>query len=345
MKNQNLQYYFLFVLLVAMSTLVFFIFKPFIYAILFAGVFAVIFEPVHKKILSFMPKLPSLAALGTAVLITIAFLLPLSFLGTQIVKEAQVFYFSLSETDGGISVLDQYGSNLEKLKTQLPIFKDVSTDLRQYLGSGLSLLINNVGSIFSNLLKILTGIFIFLISFYYLLRDGKRLKKILVFLSPLPDSEDQMVFQKLETAINSVVRGSLIVAVVQGALVATGFAIFGIQGFILWGMVASIASLIPGVGTAVVIIPAIIFLFFEGQTLYALGLLLWGFLAVGLIDNFLGPKLIGKGTNLHPLLILLSVLGGIALFGPVGFIIGPLSLSFLFALLDIYSFILKSKNQ
>jgi len=344
MRNQNLQYYFLLILLVAISAVVFFIFKPFIYSIILAIIFAVIFEPLHRKILGIMPKYPSFAALGTAVLITIIFIIPLSFLGTQIVQEAQVIYHSLVGTDTQVSVLDSYKNNLDSIKENFPIFRDTSTDLRQYLENGLAWLIKNIGSIFSNLLKIATGLFIFIIALYYILRDGQNLKKSLVFLSPLPDTDDEMIFKKLGTAINSVVRGSLIVAVIQGILVAIGFTIFGVPGAALWGTVAAIASLIPGVGTALVNIPAVAFLFFNGETLPAAGLLLWALLAVGLIDNFLGPKLIGRGTNLHPLLILLSVLGGLALFGPVGFIIGPLSLSFLFALLDIYSYILKTKN-
>ena len=101
---------------------------------------------------------------------------------------------------------------------------------------------------------------------------------------------------------------------------------------------AAIAALIPSVGTALVFVPAIILLFISGQIFAAFGLLLWGALAVGLIDNFLGPKLIGRGMHLHPLLVLFSVLGGIVFFGPIGFVLGPIILSLLFALLDIYSY-------
>lgn len=344
MKNQTLQYYFLTALLLTVLVVVFFIFKPFLYAIIFAVIFAVIFEPFHKRIFNIMPKYPSFAALSTAVLITLIVFIPIYFLSVRIIQEAQVIYHSLVAGDSNISVLDIYKNNIEAIKDKFPIFKNIPTDLRQYLESGLNWLVDNVGSIFSNFIKILSGLFVFVIAFYYILRDGKKLKKSLIFLSPLSDKEDEIIFDKLEMAINSVIKGNLIVVLTQGALVSIGFAIFGVPGAILWGATATVSALIPGIGTALVIVPAIVFLFFQGQIIFALGLFIWGFLAVGLIDNFLGPKLIGRGANLHPLLVLLSVLGGFALFGPVGFIVGPLTLSFLFSLLDIYAYILNTKN-
>ena len=134
-------------------------------------------------------------------------------------------------------------------------------------------------------------------------------------------------------------------ALIQGILTAVGFALFGVPNPTLWGSVAAIAALVPSVGTALVLFPAILFLYWSGAALSALGLLLWGATAVGLIDNFLGPKLAGRGMRLHPFLILLSILGGIALFGPIGFLLGPLVLSMLFVLLEIYSVINKEHES
>ena len=180
------------------------------------------------------------------------------------------------------------------------------------------------------------GVFIFLVALYYLFKDGHKLKKAVVALSPLRDIYDETIFSKLALAINSVIRGSLTVALVQGILTAVGFAIFGVPNATLWGSVAAIAALIPGIGTALVLLPAIFYLFFNGETFFAVGLFLWGMTAVGLIDNFLGPKLVERGIRLHPFLILLSILGGISFFGPLGFLLGPLALSLFFVLLEIY---------
>ena len=123
-----------------------------------------------------------------------------------------------------------------------------------------------------------------------------------------------------------------------------GFSIFGVPNPILWGSVAAVAALIPGVGTALVLIPSILYLFFIGETVSASGLLVWGIVAVGLVDNILGPKLVGRGIKLHPFLTLLSILGGISFFGPLGFLFGPLTLSLLFAFLEIYSTIRRERN-
>ena len=131
----------------------------------------------------------------------------------------------------------------------------------------------------------------------------------------------------------------MIIAVIQGASTSIGLAIFGVPNAIIWGMVAAVASLIPGLGTSLIILPAILYLFLNEQTMQAAGLIIWGMTAVGLIDNFLGPKIVGRGMKLHPLLVILAVLGGFAFFGPIGFILGPLTLGMFLALFDIYFYL------
>ena len=174
------------------------------------------------------------------------------------------------------------------------------------------------GQIFSSISSLLLSLFIFFIALYYLLRDGKRVRQMLIELSPLNDREDEGVFDRLELAVNSVIKGNLVIALVQGVLTTIGFMLFGVPNAILWGTVAAVAALIPGIGTGLVFIPAVAFLFFTGANVPAFGLFIWGALGVGLIDNFLGPKLVGSGMKLHPLLVLLSVLGGLMYFGPAG---------------------------
>jgi predicted PurR-regulated permease PerM len=161
------------------------------------------------------------------------------------------------------------------------------------------------------------------------------LRKTIVNYSPLADSDDEAVLGKLAKAINSVMRGRVLLAVLQGFLAALGMFIFGVPNAALWGSVAVIAALVPGIGTALVVIPAAAYLFWQAPLGLAIGFLLWGLILVGMVDNMLGPKLLGRGTQVHPLFILLSVLGGISVFGPLGFLLGPLVVSLLFALLEI----------
>jgi predicted PurR-regulated permease PerM len=127
-------------------------------------------------------------------------------------------------------------------------------------------------------------------------------------------------------------------------LSGVGFAIFGVPSPIIWAFVASIASFIPSFGTGLVMIPAVIFLFASGSIPSAIGLAIWGLVVVGLVDNLVGPILINRsGFRIHPLFILISVLGGIEFFGIVGFIAGPVIIGLLFALLEIYPFLVKDK--
>jgi predicted PurR-regulated permease PerM len=176
------------------------------------------------------------------------------------------------------------------------------------------------------------------------LKDGRRFVKSLIALSPLADKYDQQIFDRMTVAINSVLRGQLFVALIQGFLSGLGFYIFGVPNPALWGTVAAVCALVPGVGTSLVLIPVIAYLFLSGSYLPAFGETIWGAFGVGLIDNLLGPTLVGKGARVHPLFILFSVIGGIVLFGPMGFLLGPLTVSLLYALLDIYELlILKPK--
>ena len=189
------------------------------------------------------------------------------------------------------------------------------------------------------------NLFICFIAFYYFLKDGKELVKAIVSLSPLPDKNDYEILDKLEGAIVSVVRGSLVIAVIQGTLAWLGLLIFGVPNSVLLGSAAAITSLIPGAGTALIMVPSIIYLFLTGPIGNAAGLLVWQVIVVGLIDNMLSPMLIRRGMKVHPLFILLSVFGGLIFFGPIGFLLGPVVLSLLFAMIEIYKFLLASEKK
>jgi len=343
MNGQKIQFYFLLVTLAVTSILVFFIFRPFLYPLIFAAVFTVIFKPVYRKIESLLHGKRELAAFFTVLVVIVFILAPFVILGTQIYGEIKQFYFSFYGNNGEDMVFGAISGLINEIHKLIPASRDFSINFNEYAGQSMNLLFRNIGSIFSNLAILIFDSFIFLISLYYLLIEGRKIKKFIVALSPLADTSDEMIFRKLETSVSSIVKGSLLIALVQGAMTAFGFYIFGIPNPVLWGSVAAIAALVPGVGTALVTFPAVVFLFLSGDFPRALGLMAWGAVAVGLIDNYLGPKFIGNGTQLHPLLILFSVLGGIAFFGPIGFLLGPLTLSLFFALLDIY-FLLTRKE-
>ena len=344
MNNLKPQFYFLLIILSITMVLSFFILRPFLFAIVLALVFSIIFQPLYVKMLKYTLKHEGLAAFLTTIIIVVLIFTPLVFLAIHILQEAKDLYISLLVGGGKDSLLNVFNKLAYISHDYFPDAGEISANIDQYLRQGLSWLLNNLGAFFSNFVNMIVTAFLFIISLYYLLKDGSLLRKKIVALSPLRDIDDEAIIRKLELAISSVIKGNFVIAFIQGVLTAIGFTIFGVPNAVLWGTVAAIAALIPTVGTSLVLVPAIAFLFISGQVFSAFGLLLWGLLAVGLIDNFLGPKLIGRGMQLHPLLVLLSVLGGIGLFGPIGFVLGPIILSFLFALLDIYSLIISNQK-
>lgn len=343
MSYQKSELYFLITLLVGMSIITFFIFEPFLYALILAVIFATVFAPVHKRILSGFRENRGLSALVATAFVLVVIIVPVTFLSTQIFQEATSLYSSLTDNGGAAGLLRITEDVVRGIG--IPFLPAGSLELGQYIEQGLSFLIDHLGTIFSNVAKIMVGIIVLFIALYYLFKDGHELRRSVIALSPLSDVYDETIFRKLELAINSVVRGSISVALVQGVLTAVGLAIFGVPNPVLWGSMATVTALIPGVGTSLVLIPSILFLFFTGAESSAVGLLIWGIVAVGLVDNVLGPKIVGKGAKLHPFLILLSILGGIGLFGPIGFLFGPLALALLFAFLEIYSTIRGTRNS
>lgn len=341
MENSKPQLYFLLALLLITLVLLFFILRPFLFVIILAIVFAVMFQPLYRKILKYAWGHESLSAFLSTIIIVILIFAPLLLLGGQIFQESKDLYISLYSGNGKDFIVGALNKLADFIHSNFPNSGEITINIDEYLKQALSWLLRNLGSAFSNFAKILLTAFLFIISLYYLLKDGNKLRKKAFMLSPLNDADDEKIAKKLEMAINSVVKGNFMIAFIQGLLTALGFAIFGVPNPILWGMAASIAALIPTVGTSLIFIPAIILMLVSGQLFSAVGLLLWGLLAVGLIDNFLAPKVIGGGMRLHPLLVMLAVLGGISFFGPIGFILGPIVLSLLFALLDIYSFVVE----
>lgn len=332
---------FLLAVLVAVALLTFYIFQPFVIALIMSAVFAVVLSPVYGFILRFLPRWPSVSALLTVILMLIVALIPLAAVGTQIGIEAAGLYQALSEGDAQSKITSLVAQLESRVVQYVPsadgMTADLANNISQYSQSGLRWFIENLGSAFSGIASFLVSFFVFIIALYYLLRDGEVLKEKLVALSPMKDSDDRSVVARLEVAVNSVIKGTLLIAVLQGFLAAIGFWLFGVPNSALWGTVAAISALIPGVGTALVFAPAVLYLSMTGTFASTLGLVAWGIVAVGGVDNIVRPYLIGSGTQLHPLPVLLSVLGGITFFGPVGIFLGPLSIALFFALLSIYS--------
>lgn len=346
----KLQGYFFFALLIGILVTSFFILKPFTNALIVAMVLAILFRPVFNRIAK-RGAGKTLSALATVLVVILVVLIPLTFFGVKIFNDARESYSQIVQSDNPLGFLHSLADKAERVFPDL-VPNDVhqkidaaGQDSKTYLQNGAIWLVKNLGAYFSSILRFILALFIGILALYYLLRDGDRLLHKLIQLSPLTDKYDNEIAHKLKVAVDSVIRGVVVIAIIQAILTGIGFAIFGIPNAILWGGVAMIGALVPGIGTAIVIVPGILYLFATGNAGAAIGLAAWGILAVGLIDNFLSPKLIGKGIRVHSFLVLLFVLGGIALFGPIGIILGPLALALLLALLDIYELSFEGLNK
>lgn len=332
MKREQLQTYFFIILLLGVGALMAHLVLPYILAVAMGGVLAVLFYPLCQRIHRAV-RWESLAALFTTLIIILIVIVPVIIVGTLLLNETTSFINGSSQTS--IENIVAFAMPLqEKVNEYLP--GTYTVDFEQALYESGNWVARNIASVFASTAHFLLMLFVGLMALYYFLKDGDRFVKTVILLSPLDDKYDEMVIEKLRRTIASVVKGSLIIAFLQGALVGVGFVLFGISNPVLWGSVATIGALIPSIGTAIVMAPAAVFLFATGHIGACIGLVVWGFLVVGFVDNLLRPYLVGRNVNIHPLLILLSVLGGISALGPSGILFGPIILSLFLVLCEIY---------
>jgi len=342
-KEFKIQDYFFFTLLAVALVLSFIIFLPFLTPILLAVVVATVFYPLHKKISKWVAKgnvSSYLSSFISMVIILAIVIIPLSLISIKISMEAKSVYEYYSLGGGDIPVIEQINQSVHSLiQKVIPGAQTSISDsvnVKTYITGLAKSIFANIDSIFSSVAKIFFELIIFVLALFYLLKDGLSLRKHLVKISPLADGQDEAIIHKMNNAVMSVIRGTLLVALIQGILTGIGFMFTGVPNPALWGATAMIASLIPGFGTSLVLVPAIVFLLIKGNVLAGIILIIWSSLAVGLIDNFLGPKLMSGGTGIHPIILLLSVVGGVSFFGPVGFLAGPLLISFVMSLISVY---------
>ena len=324
---------FFFSILVASGFLVWQLFLPFIGALSLAAIMVTICYPLYEWILKRAPKKnKSIAALFSLLFVIVAIVIPLGILLTLILSEAAAIS-QLFSSSNQIAFVDSLARFETLIRTFVPNFTINIADVAQ---QSASYVFSHLVSLFAGTASTIFLFFIALIASYYFFKDGVFFTRYLIQLSPLKDADDIRILTRLAVAVRSVALGSVAVALLQGILTAVGLTVFGFDRAILWGCVAAIGALVPGVGTMVVFIPAVGYLIYTGAQVGALLLALWGIFAVGLIDNLIGPYVMSRGNNVHPFLILLSVLGGLGMFGPIGFILGPVVLSLFLVLLELY---------
>lgn len=330
MESKITEKYFFFGLLFFTLVFTFFIFRPFWIVLVLGASFSIMLYPIYEW-LNKKLSINWLSSILTLLFFIIVLCIPLFSLGAIVFNQSQNLYHSVANNGNVFPFIDSVG---EKINNILP--NGISFNINEKISTFISFLTNNITNIFTTTLSALFSFVLLFLSIFYFLKDGKEWRKKIIKLSPLSDINNEKIIERLFQTINGVMKGTFFISIIQGILMAIGLTIFGVQNAAIWGVVAAITSLIPSVGTAMVSIPAIIFLFATDHILSAIGLTVWSTIIVGTIDNFLTPYIIGSKVNISPFLILFSVLGGIALLGPVGILIGPLTVSLLYVLIEIY---------
>ncbi len=324
--------YFLSALLVIVIILTLAIFWPFLAIIVLAISFAVILNPVYKWINKHITRKVSwLASSITVLLFFIILCIPIFFVGKVVIGQIQTVYHNMvASGDSGtfIKSINTYINNMMPGGFTFNTYGQITK-----LASSLS---NNLANFFASTFKTAVMFILMLLTIFYLLKDGAYWERNFIRLCPISEKNTKEILITMRDAINRIIRGSFLIAIIQGILMGIGLTIFGVPNAAVWGVVAGMASFVPTLGTSIVSIPAILFLFFTGMHLQALGLLLWSLIVVGIVDNAISPYILSKNTEISSLFVLFSILGGVYLMGPVGILIGPLVLSLLFSLVSIY---------
>ncbi len=330
MQTKFIERYFFFGLLLATLLFTFLIFRPFWIVLVLGISFSIVLYPIYEWLND--RKLPSwLSAFLTVGLFALVICGPLLGISAMVFKQSQNVYHQVVNERNAKPFMDSINNTVNKILPEGIVF-NINEKARDFI----SYISNNIANIFSTTISAFFSFILMLLIIFYFLKDGAKWRETIVVLSPLGDKDDEKIITKLAQAVNAVIKGSLLIALIQGVLLGFGFWLFNIPNGALWGVVAAVLSLIPTFGTALVSVPAIIFLFITGDTTSAIGLLIWAVVVVGMIDNFLSPLIVGKKINMPSLLILFSVLGGVSLLGPVGILVGPLTVSLLYTLISIY---------
>ena len=182
----------------------------------------------------------------------------------------------------------------------------------------------------------LLDLFVMVYAMFFFFKDGEKILEKIFYYIPLSDEDETRMLQQLTSITRATVKGTLVIGVIQGALAGIAFWVAGIDGAAFWGTIMAILSIVPGIGAALIWVPAVIYLFITGQVLAGTLLLGWCAAVVGTIDNILRPVLVGKDAKMPDLLILVGTLGGLFLFGPIGFIVGPIVCGLFLTVWTIY---------
>jgi len=312
--------------------------KPFAYPIFWAAVIAGIFGPLYKKINRRL-KQPNLSTAIMLFVVILVIILPLAVIASVLLAQAIDMYSALKDTADiqqkaqGIINLLKGNPYLQKLdldeKALTEKFYDVSGSISKYI-------VGYLTDLTQNTLLLIINFVVMLYCLFFFIRDGDRLLRGSLYILELKDEIGNRLYQRFTSTARATLKGTLIIGLIQGTMGGILFWAVGINSAIVWGVIMILAAMIPGIGCAIIWAPAALIMLATGHIWEAGVVIAIGSLVISSIDNILRPILVGKDTQMHPLLIFLSTIGGIAVFGISGFVIGPIITALLSTLWEIY---------
>lgn len=342
MQNKNRVFYAFyigFLLLISVGFL--YLLSPYFSAIFWGIIFAVLFKPVYNRILKLMPKRRNVAAVLTLLIAILVAFVPLSLITASLTKEVVTLYNRVQSGELNLGLYaDHIFQNLPGFikdileRYQIDSVFGLRDKIMVFFNNASRLLATELVSFSQNTFSFLISVGIMMYLLFFFIRDGSSIQGNLTRLVPLSYEHKVHLFEKFITVVRATVKGNMLVAVVQGALGGFIFALLGIQGALLWGVIMAFLSLLPAVGAAIIWFPVAIYFLVSGSYWEGGILIAYGFCVIGLADNLLRPMLVGKDTKLPDYLVLISTLGGLTAFGINGFVIGPLLAALFIAFWD-----------
>jgi predicted PurR-regulated permease PerM len=340
MKRDSANKLVLLLLLFFITALFLSMIRQFLMAIFLAGIFSALATPLYRWLRDRFGGRRVLASLVTLLLIVFVVLLPLSgLLGIVVAQAIKVGESVRPWVQEQLSTPMAFSDLFHKLPLydQLyPYRETIFKKAGELVGTISSFLVGNLKSVMAGGVNFLFMFFIWLYTMFFFLIDGKRLLEKILYYLPLENRDEQRMLAKFTEVTRATIKGTVVIGILQGGLAGLAFAVAGIQAAAFWGTIMAVLSIIPGIGSALVWLPAAIILIAGGSYLKGAGLAVFCGVVVGSVDNFIRPRLVGKDTEMHDLLILFGTLGGIIMFGMVGIILGPIIAALFVTVWEIY---------
>lgn len=336
---------FLLLLVVFISAAFIVMVRQFLMTLLLAAIFSALSQPLFIRLRRWFRGRATLAALCTLLVIVLVIVTPLlGILGIVVNQALKVSESVTPWVQKQIDNPDQLAQLVDRLpgiERIRPYRDEILTRLGGLVGATGNFVVSRLSAATKGTVSFLFQFGILLYAMFYFLKDGRRILDRILYYVPLPDEDERRMVDRFVSVTRATVKGTLIIGVLQGALAGGALAIVGIQGAAFWGALMTVLSIIPGVGTAIVWVPAAVFLFVTGSIGSGIFLVVFCGALVGSVDNLLRPRLVGKDTQMHDLLILFATMGGIYLFGLVGFIVGPILAALFVTVWDIYGVVFR----